>query len=326
MSSPLAAALPSFLEPLDAADYTASHISAIHRTRLGAAHAIWFPSKQPQSPPGSVLLFIPGNPGLNDLYTLFLSTIRDKDSSGKLAILAHSHIGHTPSVGIDDPKSEKAYGLAAQVQNALYAFDALRSTFGSNIKIIVVGHSVGSWVSLQVLKARIDASTNAFLLFPTLSSIASTPNGQRLSWLFRSPVPRIVSSLCHVAALLPSSLFPWIFPTYPASQAHVIRRYVQSSTAVYASLLMAQDEMRTIRDLDTHSLDIHKHHLWLYFAERDDWVGAQREVVLRALRTEPDSVRIVRGHGDIPHAFCINHGEELASQCLQWLASIPDSA
>lgn len=147
---------------------------------------------------------------------------------------------------------------------------------------------------------------NAYLSVTNFTIIDTKYLPRPEQWLFRSPVPRIVSSLCHVAALLPSSLFPWIFPTYPASQAHVIRRYVQSSTAVYASLLMAQDEMRTIRDLDTHSLDIHKHHLWFYFAERDDWVGAQREVVLRALQTEPDSVRIVRGHRDIPHAFCIS--------------------
>jgi len=69
---------------------------------------------------------------------------------------------------------------------------------------------------------------------------------------------------------------------------------------------MAADEMKTIRDLDTTLLNEHKHRLWMYFAEEDEWVGEQKAVVLRSFEADPETIRVVHGHHDIPHAFCIS--------------------
>lgn len=69
---------------------------------------------------------------------------------------------------------------------------------------------------------------------------------------------------------------------------------------------MAHDEMNGIRDLDTTLLNIHKEHIWFYYAEKDDWVGDQREAVLCAINADPAYVRVVHGPMDIPHAFCIS--------------------
>ncbi|KAF8560205.1 hypothetical protein OG21DRAFT_1480037 [Imleria badia] len=55
----------------------------------------WWSPKLDGAPP-TLLLFIPGNPGVVDFYTHFLDTIQDLDTSGTLAILAFSHIGHAP--------------------------------------------------------------------------------------------------------------------------------------------------------------------------------------------------------------------------------------
>jgi hypothetical protein len=116
----------------------------------------------------------------------------------KLAILAQAHVGHTP--GVDDPSERNAghYCLTTQIQNAVEAFDAVKSTFGANTKILVLGHSIGSWIALQVrilaniflnaahaefqvLKARPKTVCGLFLLFPTISHIGNTPNGRSLS-------------------------------------------------------------------------------------------------------------------------------------------------
>lgn len=58
-------------------------------------------------------------------------------------------------------------------------------------------------MAIQVLKARPAAVTAAFLLFPTISHIASTPNGRRLS----------VSILIHVNKRMsePMKSFPVVF-------------------------------------------------------------------------------------------------------------------
>lgn len=103
---------------------------------------------------------------------------------------------------------------------------------------------------------------------------------------------------------------------------------------------MAHDEMLSIRELDVATLDTYRHRIWFYFAENDDWVDQGRETILQAFRADPDTVKVVHGYRDIPHAFCISvflyliicvilmlilrsidHSEELAAECYEWLVS-----
>jgi hypothetical protein len=92
---------------------------------------------------------IPGNPGLLGFYPPFLTAIHK--ASAKLAILAHAHIGHTPGVGDKTDWNPQRYGLATQIRNAVEAFDAVKLTFGPSTKVILLGHSIGSWFALQVV-------------------------------------------------------------------------------------------------------------------------------------------------------------------------------
>lgn len=90
-----------------------------------------------------------GNPGLLGFYLPFLTAIQDKASSTNLAILAHAHIGHTPGINSESDMDASIYGLTNQVQNAIEAFDAIKSTFSQKTKVVLLGHSIGSWFALQ---------------------------------------------------------------------------------------------------------------------------------------------------------------------------------
>lgn len=93
-----------------------------------------------------------GNPGLVEFYVPFLSALWEKDTTSRLAILAQGHLNHTP---LPEPEfNASEYGLAAQVQSALEAFDALKAEFGREIKVFLIGHSVGAWISSQVSSSR----------------------------------------------------------------------------------------------------------------------------------------------------------------------------
>jgi predicted esterase len=85
------------------------------------------------------------------LYAPFLSAVHEKDTSGRVAILAHAHVGHTPGIG-GSTMSEGYFNLDTQIQNTIEAFDAVNATFPA-AHIIIVGHSVGAWISLQVMNA-----------------------------------------------------------------------------------------------------------------------------------------------------------------------------
>lgn len=86
-----------------------------------------------------------GNPGMLDWYTPFLAAIHEK-SEKRLNILGHALVGHTP--GFDTKDLDYAVAsLPAQVEHALELVDAATRDYDH---IVIVGHSVGSWITTQV--------------------------------------------------------------------------------------------------------------------------------------------------------------------------------
>ncbi|EIN14548.1 hypothetical protein PUNSTDRAFT_80998 [Punctularia strigosozonata HHB-11173 SS5] len=322
--------LPPFLRHCNLRNGTSYHEAIFFHDDLGPAHALWWPSllRANDNQNLTVLLFIPGNPGLVGFYAPFLQEIWDaaKFSGKHLAILAHGHLGHTPFKFESDQQISIKHNisLAAQVASATEAFDAIRSHFGAKCEILLVGHSVGAWITMQVMKSRGEDVAGAFLLFPTITHIKDTPNGRSLSMLFHPPLPAIVSRLSTALRLLPTRVLAFLFSDWPHDQLLVLQNFLHSSSCVYASLSMAHEEMLSITDLDIVLVDSFKDKLWVYLAEKDDWVGPHnKDTILRAFAPveaeHHGSVKIVHGREDIPHAFCINHGKHLADQCFLWL-------
>lgn len=312
--------LPPFLESL-APDSSVPYINALFPASddIPPVHVHWWPCKRVGVSPSTILLFIPGNPGMIDFYHPFLTAIHNQDRSGTLAILSHSHIGHDSAALASHTPFNHA--LPFQIQNSLRIFDVMSISFGANTRTVIAGHSVGSWVAPQVLKLRSTAVAGVFFLFPTLTDIACTPNGRLLSRLFRPPFPRIVSQLARLLRLMPLTILCRLFPQYPISQARVLQSFLLSHSSIFAAMTMAHDEMLSIRELDVTTLDTYRHQIWFYFAETDDWVDQGRETILQVFKADPGTVKVVHGHYEIPHAFCINHSEELAAECYEWLVS-----
>lgn len=148
--------LPSFLQPLSGYTQDTAFIHSIfqHSKAFGSSKTLWWPNADPKI----IILFIPGmfpwdlmdllslspyigNPGLAEFYIPFLSTLYN--SSNHCSILAQSHLGHTEEA----PAVET--NLAAQVTVTIEAFDVLKQTY-PGAKILIIGHSVGSYIALQV--------------------------------------------------------------------------------------------------------------------------------------------------------------------------------
>ncbi|KIJ68217.1 hypothetical protein HYDPIDRAFT_106369 [Hydnomerulius pinastri MD-312] len=282
----------------------------------------WWPCKVADAIPQTVFFFVPGNPGIIDFYPPFLNEVYSNDTSGRLAILIHSHVGHAPSLDSQYPLhrlDSSQLGLTCQIQNVLRVIDAVKSTFGQSVNIVLAGHSVGAWLALQAFKLRPGATSGVFLLFPTIAEIAGTPNGRKLSWLFRAPVPRVTANIARAVYYMPTRLLGTLFPSYPLAPLHALRSFLRLPQAIFASMTMAHDEMLNIRQLDSELLNEHRDKIWFYFAQNDDWVGKSRDTILRTFKG--DEAHIVHGGPGVPHAFCINHSEEVARQCYQWLVS-----
>jgi hypothetical protein len=85
---------------------------------------------------------------------------------------------------------------------------------------------------------------------------------------------------------------------------------------------MAHNEMINIRRLDSELLDRHKNLLWIYLAQRDDWVGQQKATILGAF--SGDEARIFHDESGVQHAFCISQSVSVFSEkaLTSWLDPI----
>uniref|UniRef100_A0A8C6FT87 Lipid droplet-associated hydrolase n=1 Tax=Moschus moschiferus TaxID=68415 RepID=A0A8C6FT87_MOSMO len=88
----------------------------------------------------------------------------------------------------EDPNAEEIkdiYGLRGQVEHKL-AF--LRTQVPKEMKLVVIGHSIGSYFSLEILKHAPELPViHSILLFPTIERMSESPRGRfatpLLCWL-----------------------------------------------------------------------------------------------------------------------------------------------
>ncbi|CAG8515486.1 976_t:CDS:2 [Cetraspora pellucida] len=115
---------------------------------------LWFPvDKQTKKSSENNLIFfmIPGNPGVIDYYTDFLTTIYEENDK-LINVIGVSHLGHS-----HDPHNQTAetlYSLQDQIEHKIMCFDKLREKFEKEEdmkpKFILAGHSVGGHICKEV--------------------------------------------------------------------------------------------------------------------------------------------------------------------------------
>ncbi|KAL0580815.1 hypothetical protein V5O48_001191 [Marasmius crinis-equi] len=129
------------------------------------------------------------------------------------------------------------------------------------------------------------------------------------------PVP--ITIIGH--SVVPSVIVDTLFRHWPQPQIAVLCKLLYSPSSIFACLSMAHDEMNNILALDTQLLKDYHHLMHMFFVEGDEWVGTEEGAIIRLFQSDPGSLKIVRRTDDIPHAFCIKHGDEVAKQCADWL-------
>ena len=147
---------------------------------------------------GYLIYFMPGNPGLIHYYNPFLSKLHkllsfsSAASSSTFHICGHSHRGF--EIGQNGKKSDppkQPLGLEQQIkvqEEMLYDhIKSHRSRYGDNPKVILMGHSVGCYMLLDLIQRHRDKIEQegeedfdligGILLFPTITHIAKSPLG-----------------------------------------------------------------------------------------------------------------------------------------------------
>lgn len=86
----------------------------------------------------------------------------DRDPNRRISIFAKAHLGHSPKLfdlGLCDSKDART-DLASQVESVIELYDAVKRSIAdgrqdnkAGTEVILIGHSVGAWIALQVSKS-----------------------------------------------------------------------------------------------------------------------------------------------------------------------------
>ncbi|KAM0745745.1 hypothetical protein T439DRAFT_384057 [Meredithblackwellia eburnea MCA 4105] len=297
----------------------------------------------PVTPPSRVICFITGNPGLPGYYTQFINQMRSKLPKDT-TFYCIGHLGHSPTHSPRTFSSNGTPSLKDQVDAKIKFVDELQEKLGVGVeqgkpKLILIGHSIGSYCCLQTIKARPNAISSLHLLFSTISHIAASPNGVRLSPIF-----------FHKALITPIALSGFGLSLVPARNyflnplvrllsrqsgppALVTAGLVSSPGTISAALSMAKEELDGIKALDKDLVREFKDRCWWYWSKDGDdhWVPkiAVDEICETLEEAGGDAKRRIVCEEGMKHAFVLNeaHTKSLAERCAGWvLQDFPDSA
>jgi len=270
-------------------------------------------------------------------YDDFLAALAD--DSPNTTILGVSLAGHE-EFEVSSPLS-----LQQQIENKVRLVDTivssppLSSFTEDKPRLVVMGHSVGAYMALEVLAQRPQKVDNLFLLFPTLSHISEGSNFGRFSSIVTAlPGSAKIAALLVLILrfLLPIpllALFARMGHTLPGTHLSTTLAKFLNPASVQSFFHLARYEFKDIRDLDVDTITKYAKRITAYYAVNDRWVPPfAREQAIRIInRNGGDAIICNEG---LPHAFSLGtttlfarlilivHGPRMAKKVSLWISTL----
>ena len=204
-----------------------------------------------------LMFFITGNPGMINYYDTFLNTLHRLVTEGSSA--SDSEVLHVfgqslNGFGDNDgpiPTTGLPHTLEDQIVSRLRLLKEQRIPSGPRQgqeydSIILMGHSVGTYILLELLqRLRKDSSspnvTGGVLLMPTVMGLAESPSGVKAAPLLRIPgLPRGLHLIAKALFWpLPISTLKWLVGKVmgmPDDAARVTTDFLKSNMGVWQAL------------------------------------------------------------------------------------------
>ncbi|KAI9485218.1 MAG: hypothetical protein EXX96DRAFT_544299 [Benjaminiella poitrasii] len=282
---------------------------------------LW-PSISPANKNKTILLFIPGNPGLVEYYTSFLQGIYKTVNYHSFEIIGVSHKGHSINYHESNKGDKRLYSLEDQIKHKVDCLDVLIKENEPDTKFILMGHSIGSYIAAAVLKSRPNHGISRVItLFPTLREIAITPNGVNITRI----VNAISASVFGFAGALISSLAPpvrqllvKVLTGQEGDGLQVTAHQLLRSSVLKNTVTMARFEMETVKALDHDFYTKHLDKFIMYYSANDKW--APRDHYDYMMEHFPKG-NIHLCSENIPHAFCLEpkHVGYMVNKVSSWI-------
>ncbi|KAK6456578.1 uncharacterized protein RJT20DRAFT_128521 [Scheffersomyces xylosifermentans] len=304
----------------------------------------------------SVLVMIPGNPGLVEFYVTYLELIQEEFPQLELFCISHAGFQTTEPI---TTKEFKFYDLEFQVKHKVEVLaDLIHQKLEDGNKIVelyFLSHSVGSFIHQKVIRQLLedDSLQGKFvvkftgLICPTIIDIAQSQNGTLFTklfaylpvvWLlvFFSRFINFIWSEAKIRRILGNHFVEKPkkadAPSLESWQNSVTGAYklVSSERLIQQAVTMAKQEMKVIltdeaiNDWFFSKLPDTK--IWVFFATKDYWVHDAARDYLLARYHDSDNKNLLFEVGDvedpITHSFCVHQSVEFSLLTIQALRSI----
>ncbi|XP_077483701.1 lipid droplet-associated hydrolase-like isoform X1 [Amblyomma americanum] len=275
-----------------------------------------------------VVLVIPGNPGCIEFYTEFMREIYE-GLKGKVIVWGVSHAGHVaPPKPMQIPNVEDhptLYSCEGQVGHKL---SFIKQYIPSEAPLILVGHSIGCHMVLEILKRAPDLNVQkAVLLFPAIESLDACPRVSIISPLVTYLRPLTVATLSALR-LLPRVV-----------QNLLIRLYIFLATActtphrsslrgavnyfrpecLMACFVFTRDIIQNVRERDNETIARHADKLTVYYGQNDHWSPVEYYDDMRRTFPEADVRLCERG---FRHAFVLDRSADVGCMVREWIETL----
>ncbi|XP_065280867.1 lipid droplet-associated hydrolase-like [Dermacentor albipictus] len=272
-----------------------------------------------------VVLVIPGNPGSIEFYAEFMREIY-QGLKGKVIVWGVSHAGHVaPPKPMQIPNVEDhptLYSCDGQIGHKM-AF--IKQYIPSGTPLILVGHSIGCHMVLEILKRAPDLNVRkAFLLFPAIESLDACPRVGLINPLITYLRPLTVATLSALR-LLPRSVQNLLirFYIYIATACTTPHRTSLNGAQNYfrpeclmACFVFTRDIIQNVRERDDATIGRHADKLVVYYGRNDHWSPVEYYDDLRRTFPEADVRLCDRG---FRHAFVLDRSVDVGSMVRGWM-------
>lgn len=150
------------------------------------------------------VVFIPGNPGVVSFYQEFVERVYEM-LQGRASITAIGHIGHT----MKNWEHGKLFSLQDQIDHKVdFIKQEIQTT---DIPLLLVGHSIGSYISLEVFRRTAEQVKYCIGLYPFLSLNKDSLSQRLIGKIAASQVlSMVLSSVVGALGFFPSDFTRFI--------------------------------------------------------------------------------------------------------------------
>ncbi|KAM0045357.1 putative lipid droplet-associated hydrolase, alpha/Beta hydrolase [Helianthus debilis subsp. tardiflorus] len=247
------------------------------------------------------ILFVPGNPGVISFYTDFLESLYEQMGEAA-SITAIGHISHSEK----DWEHGNVFTLKEQIDHKINFIE--QELQDLKVPLILVGHSIGSFMSLEIFKQIPEKVAYFIALYPFLAVNARSQQQSIIKKISRSRLQsNLISATVALLGFLPISVSRFIAKmslgkSWSATAIDALCKGVLKYHTMCNVLYLAMTEFEELVKVpDWEFMRKKKNKIAFLYGDNDHWAPLYMhdEVVKQV----PDAVVEVEKEGHT-HSFC----------------------